>query len=247
MRTNWFLLALFGLLTLMAACNPVTAPAAPAAETAPTPAPGIYNQVPDTTVYEPGQCTAVLDAPAPAHASNTLGSAPSGEIPPGRYEVGVAADYGSSLWFMLNGVAAPDNWINSASVASLEGVCAPAAHPLVGPTWQVTDYADPRNTTGMTTVLLDTTLTAVFGADNTISGAAGCNSYAGMYLLEDDSLTIPGPLATTMMACAEEVMAQETVFLTNLQAVAGYSIDDVAPQLHLLNEKGQAIILLRQQ
>ncbi len=30
--------------------------------------------------------------------------------------------------------------------------------------------------------------------------------------MEGDSLTIPGPLATTMMACAEEVMAQETVF-----------------------------------
>ena len=42
-------------------------------------------------------------------------------------------------------------------------------------------------------------------------------------------------------------MAQETVFLTNLQAVAGYKIDDVEPQLHLLNEKGQGIILLKQQ
>jgi heat shock protein HslJ len=247
MRKKWFVLVLCCLLPLMAACNPVTAPAAPAAETTPTPDPDIYNQVPDTTVYEPGACIAVLEAPAPAHASNTLGSAPSGEIPPGRYEVGVAADYGSSLWFMLNDVVAPDNWINSTSAASLEGVCAPAANPLVGPTWQVTDYADPRNTTGMTTVLLDTTLTAVFGADNTISGAAGCNSYAGTYLLEGDSLTIPGPLATTMMACAEEVMAQETVFLTNLQAVAGYKIDDVEPQLHLLNEKGQGIILLKQQ
>lgn len=247
MRRQWLILTLIFLLPLMTACNPVTAPAAPAAEATPTPDPDIYNQVPDTTVYEPGECIAVLDAPAPAHASNTLSGPPSGEIPPGRYEVGVAADYGSSLWFMLNGVAAPDNWINSASVASLEGVCAPAINPLVGPTWQVTDYADPRNTTGMTTVLKDTTLTAIFGADNTLSGAAGCNSYSGTYLLEGDSLMIPGPLATTMMACAEEVMAQETVFLTNLQAVAGYKIDEVEPQLHLLNDIGQVIILLKQQ
>ncbi len=247
MRKKRFVLVLCCLLPLMAACTPVAAPAAPAAETTPTPDPDIYNQVPDTTAYEPGACIAVLDAPAPAHASNTLGGAPSGEIPPGRYEVGVAADYGSSLWFMLNGVAAPDNWINSTSVASLEGACAPAANPLVGPTWQVTDYADPRNTTGMTTVLKDTTLTAIFGADNTLSGAAGCNSYSGTYVLEGDSLTIPGPLATTMMACAAEVMAQETVFLTNLQAVAGYKIDEVEPQLHLLNDKGQVIILLKQQ
>jgi len=247
MRRKWFILTLIVLLPLVTACSPVTTPAAPVVVATPTPDPDIYNQVPDTTVYEPGECIAVLDAPAPAHASNTLSGAPSGEISPGRYEVGVAADYGSSLWFMLNGVAAPDNWINSGSVASLEGACAPAANPLVGPTWQVTDYADPRNTTGMTTVLPDTTLTAVFGADNTISGSSGCNTYSGAYVLEGDSLSIPGPLATTMMACAEEVMAQETVFLTNLQAVAGYKIDDLEPPLHLLNDKGQVIILLKQQ
>jgi len=235
------------LLPLLAACNPVTIPGALVPAATPTPDPDIYNQVPDTTVYEPGECTAVLDAPAPAHASNTLSGAPSAEVPPGRYDVGVAADYGSSLWFMLNGVPAPNNWINSSSVASLEGICTPAANPLVGPTWQVTDYADPRNTTGMTTVLLDTTLTAIFGADNTISGSGGCNTYSGAYVLEGDALSISGPLATTTMMCAEEVMAQETVFLTNLQAVAGFKIDEVEPQLHLLNDKGQVIILLKQQ
>ena len=65
----------------------------------------------------------MLDAPAPAHTSSTLGGLPGGEIPPGTYAVAVAADYGSSLWFMLNDVGAT-NWINSNSVAALEGVCA---------------------------------------------------------------------------------------------------------------------------
>jgi hypothetical protein len=103
-----------------AACYP---PAGPVSPPTPTVDPDIYNQVPDTTVYEPGQCIAVLDAPAHAYTSNTLGGQPSGEIPAGRYEIGVAADYGSSLWFMLNGVIG-SNWIDSASVALLEGVCA---------------------------------------------------------------------------------------------------------------------------
>ena len=123
MRNKWSLLTFILLLPIMAACTPVTrfAPATPTVD------PAIYNQVPDTTVYDPGECTAVLEAPAPAHTSNTLGGQPSGEIPAGRYEVGVAADYGSSLWFMLNdagGTMGETNWINSSSVAALEGLCA---------------------------------------------------------------------------------------------------------------------------
>jgi hypothetical protein len=119
MRYKWLLLTLILLLPILAACASVTrfAPATPTTD------PAIYNQAPATTVYEPGECTAVLEAPAPAHTSNTLGGQPGGEIPAGSYEVGVAADYGSSLWFMLNDVGAT-NWINSSSVAALEGVCA---------------------------------------------------------------------------------------------------------------------------
>jgi len=119
MRYKWLLLTLILLLPILAACAPVTrfTPATPTTD------PAIYNQAPDTTVYEPGQCTAVLASPASAYTSNTLGGQPSGEIPAGTYAVGVAADYGSSLWFMLND-AGETNWINSSSVAALEGVCA---------------------------------------------------------------------------------------------------------------------------
>lgn len=222
-------------LIILTACNPPV-PLTPTAN------PDIYNQTPDSTVFEPGQCTATLDVPAPTYTSNTLGGQPSGEVAAGAYEVGVVADYGSAVFYMLNDAPAPANWIAGASASSLSGAC---ANPLAAIEWQVTDYADPNNSTGMTNVLMETTLSANFGADNVISGSAGCNSYAGAYQLEGQSLTIPGPLTTTQMACAEEVMAQETVFLTNLQAVAGYKLDDVEPQLHLLNSKGQVIILLK--
>ena len=82
-------------------------------------------------------------------------------------------------------------------------------------------------------------------AGASLGGSAGCNSYAGSYELRGDSLTIPGPPAATAMACAEDVMGQEQVYLTLLQQVAGFTIDDVEPRLHLLNDKGQAIVLLR--
>ncbi|MDL1894995.1 hypothetical protein FBQ82_01855 [Anaerolineae bacterium CFX7] len=88
----------------------------------PTPDPAIYNQVPKTTVFEPGQCTAVLNASAPAYTSSALGGQPNGEIPPGEYSVGAAAQYSTSLWYMLNEVTSP-NYINSTSVAELKGNC----------------------------------------------------------------------------------------------------------------------------
>jgi hypothetical protein len=88
----------------------------------PTVDPAIYNQVPKTHVYDPGECTAVLNAPAPAYTSNTIGGQPSGDIPAGKYEVGVAAQYSTSLWYGLNNVGSA-NYINSTSVESTVGEC----------------------------------------------------------------------------------------------------------------------------
>ena len=89
---------------------------------APTVDPDIYNQVPDTTVFEPGECMVVLDAPALAYTSSTLGGQSSGEVAAGSYEVGVTADYGSSLWYQLSGVDGA-NYVNSVSVTSTTDGC----------------------------------------------------------------------------------------------------------------------------
>jgi heat shock protein HslJ len=121
------------------------------------------------------------------------------------------------------------------------------SNPLSNTQWQVTDYANPAQPTGMSTVLLRSTLTAEFSADGKISGSAGCNSYSGTYTVQGESLTVSSPLAVTMMMCAEDVMAQETVFLTNLQAVKGYKLEENGQKLHLLNDKGQVTILLDKQ
>jgi hypothetical protein len=107
------------MILVLAACAPAAAPTP-----APTPTidPAIYNQVPDTTVFEPGQCKVTLSAPAPAYTSNTIGGVPSGQIAAGTYEVGVAAEYSTSLWYGLNTVGTA-NYINSAAVTSTTGDC----------------------------------------------------------------------------------------------------------------------------
>jgi len=102
----------------LAACNRQGALPTPTA----TVNPAIYNQVPKTTFFEPGQCTAVLEKPVPAFTSSTLGGQPTGEIPAGNYQVVLAADYGSSVWYQLGGVGAA-NYISSTSAASTQGDC----------------------------------------------------------------------------------------------------------------------------
>jgi hypothetical protein len=120
MKSKLWVIVLVLLLPIVAACYPPALPASPAT---PTIDPAIYNKVPKTTVYEAGQCTAVLSAAAPAYTSNTLGGQSSGQIPAGQYEVGVIADYGSSVFYGLNNVGTV-NWIKSTSVSSLTSACA---------------------------------------------------------------------------------------------------------------------------
>lgn len=101
----------------LAACAGETTP-----DATPTVDPDIFNQVPTTTVFEPGQCMVVLDETTPAYLSNEIGGQASGEVAAGTYEVGVVADYGSSAWYMLNGVDGA-NFINSDGASSTEGDC----------------------------------------------------------------------------------------------------------------------------
>ena len=68
--------------------------------------------------------------------------------------------------------------------------------------------------------------TLAFNEDGTVTGSAGCNTFNGSVAINGSSLEF-GPLATTRMACADPVVAeQETMFLLVLQANPGFTIDD---------------------
>ena len=117
MKRKLFLPLMLSLLLTLVACGGPSAPAA-----TPTIDPAIYNQVPKTTMFEPGQCKVTLSAPVPAYTSNTIGGQSSAQIPAGTYEVSLAAQYSTSLWYALNGVGTV-NYINSSSVSSTTGNC----------------------------------------------------------------------------------------------------------------------------
>ncbi|MCA9980784.1 MAG: META domain-containing protein, partial [Anaerolineales bacterium] len=93
---------------------------------------------------------------------------------------------------------------------------------LTGTSWLVTGYNNGRE--AVVSPLLDTEITVLFGEEGQLSGNASCNTFSGGYTLDGDAIAV-GPLATTRMMCAEEVMQQETEFLTALQNAATFSQD----------------------
>ena len=56
-----------------------------------------------------------------------------------------------------------------------------------------------------------------FHPDGTVSGRATCNSFHGTFTVDDDSVTIE-KLATTLLACEEPVMDDETAFVRALES-----------------------------
>lgn len=108
--------------------------------------------------------------------------------------------------------------------------------PLVGTTWTLSSIAAGD---AVMSVVSGTEVTAVFAAEETVSGSAGCNSFSGTYTSAGDRLSF-SPLATTKMACAGYVMAQERVFLDAMSAVSSLTIDGA--QLTLQDRSGAMLL-----
>jgi heat shock protein HslJ len=100
---------------------------------------------------------------------------------------------------------------------------APQDTGLAGTNWLVTGYNNGKQ--AVVSVIIDTQLTANFGADGQLSGSAGCNNYTGSYKTDSSNITI-GPLAATRKLCQpDEVMQQEAQYLAALETAATYRID----------------------
>lgn len=90
-----------------------------------------------------------------------------------------------------------------------------AAPALPGSSWALVEMSDQ--------VLADAIPTIAFGADGTVSGSTGCNTFNGTYTIDGSAITF-GPLATTRMACAADVMAIEDAYLAALDGASSWSI-----------------------
>jgi len=81
--------------------------------------------------------------------------------------------------------------------------------------WQVVAFNDGQQ--AVIPVLEDSTLLAVFDADDGISGQGGCNTFTGGYSRVGANGLEIGELAQTLMACDQPIMDQETQFLQALR------------------------------
>jgi len=86
---------------------------------------------------------------------------------------------------------------------------------LVG-AWQLSTF-------GGTAVPRGTVATAIFGADGSLTGSGGCNTYSGTYTTDGASLSI-SPLAATRLFCADTGEI-EPAYLDALQAATGWAVD----------------------
>ena len=75
------------------------------------------------------------------------------------------------------------------------------------------------------------TQTITFTKDGKVFGDAGCNRFTGGYTTNGDSITI-GPLASTLMMCAENIMNAESTFLVRIQAAVAYRAKSNALRIH---------------
>jgi heat shock protein HslJ len=82
-----------------------------------------------------------------------------------------------------------------------------------------------NGTGGVTSVIADTTLTAIFAQAGTVAGSGGCNDYSGPYTSDAATIKV-GPLAATKKLCNSPtgVDEQETQYLIAMQAATKYTI-----------------------
>ena len=114
--------------------------------------------------------------------------------------------------------------ITDANGTMLLTYTAAKAAPLTGVTWSLISFNNGKG--AITSVILDTEITALFGEDGSLGGSAGCNGYTASYSTDGDKIAI-GMAATTLKMCAvpDGIMEQEAAYLAAIQKAATYRVD----------------------
>ena len=109
-----------------------------------------------------------------------------------------------------------------------------AGEGLVGPVWVATSLNGHN-------LVPTTTLSAEFGAEGSVNGSSGCNSYSTSYTVDGNDISFGEEMISTQMMCADAVNEQEREYLLALLEAARFEIDD--EELTLSDGKGNVLVV----
>ena len=114
--------------------------------------------------------------------------------------------------------------------------CAGKSTSLEGKLWQMQSYrgADGK----MVNSLPDVKTTAEF-SNGQVSGKAACNTYNGSYEVDGNQINF-GLMMSTMMACPQEIMDQETGYLGGLEQAATFEV--AKDSLKMFDANGEIVL-----
>lgn len=98
--------------------------------------------------------------------------------------------------------------------------CTTQDRGLIG-SWKLTAYGPPDS---LTPAVSDADATLTFGDDRTVSGSGGCNSLGGEYEVDGQQIAF-GDITSTLMACDDARMAQESAVTQVLSGTADFEIE----------------------
>ncbi len=110
---------------------------------------------------------------------------------------------------------------------------------LVG-AWSVSAFAPPDAQLGRP--IGGTELTLFLRSDGTLTGSSGCNRYGGAWAATTDGTIVFGPLATTLLACEDDLAAQESSYLAALESSTSWGMARDVMAFH--DDAGSIVVIL---
>jgi heat shock protein HslJ len=115
--------------------------------------------------------------------------------------------------------------------------CSGQSSALIGD-WKLVSYGSKSSPTP---VVSDIDTTVTIGADGKVNGNVGCNSFGGDYKTSGEKISF-SQIASTMMACADPLMQQESAVFTVFTDKATFSMD--GSTLTITSADGNTVVVL---
>jgi heat shock protein HslJ len=111
---------------------------------------------------------------------------------------------------------------------------------LVGTRWRLTELIDGDGPDGaVSSVAADAELE--LDADGRLAGSTGCNRLMGTYELDGATLVVTGALATTRMACTDEMASQQERHVMEVLESGPLTVEVTGERLHLAAPDGRGL------